>query len=487
MFTNEDKVQIQAKDQTEENVTSQLNRFEKGFPNLKIVAAASVNDGIIRLSEEQITSFIKKYEESEIEVVKFVPASGAATRMFKSVFQFIEDFDGKLIEDKDVVLFFDELEQFAFYRELASAYKKARGESIPKELSEFRHDLVASFLLKSEGLNYGNLPKGLLSFHRYESSVRTAAQEQLQEGLDYAKKNGSVHLHFTVSPNHLDLFSKHIDESIENLGLKKVIDVTFSNQKESTDTIASTRDFRPFRSEGKLLFRPAGHGALLENLNEITQDLIFIKNIDNVVTDRLKEDTIKYKKVLAGVLLDYQNRSFELLKKHDDGLNILDGARGLLKEMGTKGNLSNEALVRLLNRPIRVCGMVKNEGEPGGGPFWVRSDMFDSLQIVESAQIDEKNDQQLKIFKEGTHFNPVDLVCGVKNYKGEKFNLLEYRDEETGFISEKSFKGKKLLAMELPGLWNGSMANWNTVFVEVPITTFNPVKKVTDLLKPNHQ
>lgn len=493
VITELDSKQIEKKGIFHEKFEIQLDRFKNGFKPLSISDPATIGDGILRLSNEEISSLIARYERSELRVLKFVPASGAATRMFKPLYSFAAKFDqtnqsyATLIrEDKKVGRFFTDIDKFAFYPELNRLVEEKTGSNIDQIRNDFRHDQIIDLLLNEAGLNYGNLPKGLLKFHKYENETRTAAQEHLHEGIAYATKNGSVELHFTVSPEHLNFFKSHIEHSAKNF-TDVNIDVTFSIQKPETDTVAVALDFKPFRDEnGKLLFRPAGHGALLENLDDVTADLVFIKNIDNVVPDSKKRETVRFKKALAGLLLTFRERSFHLLERRDTGEDISQEGRSLLHEMGIKG-FSDSEIPRLLNRPIRVCGMVKNEGEPGGGPFWVKNADVESLQIVESAQIDIADKQQRKIFKNGTHFNPVDLVCGLKNYKGEKFNLLDFRDEETGFISEKSFNGRKLLAMELPGLWNGSMSNWNTIFVEVPLITFNPVKTVTDLLKPEHR
>ncbi|MEQ6168359.1 MULTISPECIES: DUF4301 family protein [unclassified Ekhidna] len=494
MFSEEDKNQIVGKGIRIEKVESQLNRFKKGFAPANISKAATVGDGILRLSKEEIDGFQKTYEKAEIEVLKFVPASGAATRMFKTLFAFLEEFDGTESsfesisrEEKKVGKFFQHIDEFAFYDELDRLMQAKKGKSIADAKKTYTHDEIVSLLLTEEGLNYGKLPKGLLSFHKYENETRTPAQEHLFEGMAYANKSNQIRIHFTVSPEHHAAFESHIQNAIAKLDSDSEFSVSYSTQKPETDTIAATPTFEPFRDEaGKLLFRPAGHGALLQNLDEVSADLIFIKNIDNVVPDRLKLETIRYKKALAGVLLNYQKKTFDLLKRHDAGEDICNEGKNLLEEMGVRAFADSE-IPELLNRPIRVCGMVKNEGEPGGGPFWVKNEpAAESLQIVESAQIDKSNPEQRKAFKNGTHFNPVDLVCGVKNYKGEKFSLLNYRDEEAGFISEKSYQGKQLLAMELPGLWNGAMAHWNTIFVEVPLITFNPVKTVTDLLKPTH-
>lgn len=495
MFSEEDLNQIQQKGITQESVLEQLDRFERGFQPINITVAATIGDGILKLSEEDLDFFVKGYERANVEVLKFVPASGAASRMFKDLFSFVDCFDGtkeafdRIISEKeDVGKFFSGLGEFAFFKKLNKKIKEHAGFSVEQALDENKHNVVLDLLLNESGLNYKNLPKGLLDFHAYDDEVRTAAQEHLKEGLAYGKKNGKVAIHFTISPTHRKAFESHISMCLDELKSEAEFSVSFSEQQPNTDTIASTTGYDPFRNEdGNLLFRPAGHGALLRNLNDQSHDLVFIKNIDNVVPDHLKRDTILYKKALAGVLLSYQERAFTLLQENENEGEIKEPGIKLLHEMGIRGSFSENEVVDLLNRPIRVCGMVKNEGEPGGAPFWVEGDNFNSLQIVESAQIDQSDDDQRSKFESGTHFNPVDIVCGLKNYKGEKFNLLNYCDEEAGFIAEKSYNGKKLLAMELPGLWNGSMAHWNTIFVEVPLITFNPVKKITDLLKPNHR
>ncbi|WP_421763788.1 DUF4301 family protein [Ekhidna sp.] len=493
MFTTLDKNQITQKGYDLKSIEAQLERFKNGFTPLQIADPAIIDFGILKLDESEKDSFITKYDKADLEAVKFVPASGAATRMFKPIYSFIEKFDQSSAsfetitrEDKKIGRFFSDIDEFAFYDDLEDLVKNKTGQNIDQIKREYMHDTIAKLLVSEEGLNYGNLPKGLLKFHKYEKETRTAAQEHVYEGIAYVLKNGKVDLHFTVSPEHLNAFKAHIQATTTRLENSKIIS-TFSIQKPETDTIAVTEGFEPFRDQsGKILFRPAGHGAILENLNDISADLIFVKNIDNVVPDYRKNETIRFKKALAGLLLSYQEKSFELLRQRDSGEDITKEGRDLLEEMGIKG-FSDSDIPDLLNRPIRVCGMVKNEGEPGGGPFWVKNGPLVSLQIVESAQVDINDKAQRKIFKKGTHFNPVDLVCGVRNYKGGKFELLDYRDEEAGFISEKSFNGRKLLAMELPGLWNGSMSNWNTIFVEVPLITFNPVKTVTDLLKPTHR
>jgi hypothetical protein len=352
-------------------------------------------------------------------------------------------------------------------------------------------------------MNYGNLPKGLLLFHSYRDGARTPALEHMVEGALYAASNGEVNIHFTVSHDHLPLFRKHIADNLQKLEAKYGVkfNISFSEQKPSTDTIAANPDCTPFRQEdGSLLFRPGGHGALIENLNEIEADVVFIKNIDNVVPDRLKEPTVEYKQLLAGILVSLQQRAFEYLRLLDTGnytnQQLQDIIRFVQRDLCCRKadikQLEDAELViylrKKLNRPMRVCGVVKNVGEPGGGPFLTYNpDGTVSLQILESSQIDKKNEDYMRMFTEGTHFNPVDLVCATRDYKGQHFNLPDFVDPQTGFISQKSKSGRELQALELPGLWNGAMSDWSTVFVEVPLETFNPVKTVNDLLREQHQ
>ncbi|GAB4237373.1 MAG: DUF4301 family protein [Ekhidna sp.] len=476
-FSSLERDQLQQRGISISEIEQQIENFRTGFPFAKLAAPATIGDGIKSYSESEVMSFISEYEDSDKEVVKFVPASGAASRMFKKLFNYLETGE----ENEATREFFDHIRNFAFYRDLKNACEKDAIE-IEKQPRE-----VIAKLLTEQGLGYGSLPKGLLKFHVYDEEVRTPAQEQVIEGLGYAQKGGGIKLHFTVSPQHLDKWKNHL--SAVKARLKHVeIDASFSIQKPSTDTIAVDMDNQPFKTdEGTFLLRPAGHGAILENLNDLEADIIFIKNIDNVVPDRLKEATIQNKKMLAGVLLHYQKRVFQLLSKHDNGEDIFVEGVELLHALGVKGEIDKDRVASLLNRPTRVCGVVKNEGEPGGGPFWVEKGEEISLQIVESAQMNKKDPDQKRIFKKATHFNPVDVVCGVRDYRGKKFDLLEYRDLTTGIITEKTHQGRSLKAQELPGLWNGSMANWNTVFVEVPLSTFNPVKSVLDLLRPQHR
>ena len=430
------------------------------------------------------------------KVVKFVPASGAASRMFKDMFAFVDANYDKPTTDFEKK-YFDHVEKFAFYDELNKVCLKIEGKGIKDLIAEGRYKAVAANMLKAEGLNYGQLPKGMLLFHKYEDGARTPMEEHLVEGALYAASNGKAHVHFTVSHEHLDFFEKKVAEKADGYAKQYGItyDISFSEQKPSTDTIAANADNTPFRNaDGSLLFRPGGHGALIENLNEIDADIVFIKNIDNVVPDRLKPETVEWKKIIAGLLVNLQKQAFEYLRILDKGateqeLNeIADFVKNYLCIDPKTAKVDADYLRTKLNRPMRVCGVVKNVGEPGGGPFLTyNQDGTVSLQILESSQIDTKNADYMKMFTQGTHFNPVDLVCAIMDYKGRHFNLPNFVDKTTGFISSKSKDGKELKALELPGLWNGAMSNWSTVFVEVPLGTFNPVKTVNDLLREQHQ
>lgn len=505
MLSPEDLKQIAEKGITEEQVATQLEEFKKGFPFLKLEAAAGIGRGVIAPADSERADYIAKWEAYKAEgkkIVKFVPASGAASRMFKDMFAFLgADYDEPRTDFEKK--FFDNIEKFAFYDELNAACVKNEGKDIVALVAAGNYKAVVANMLESRGLNYGQLPKGLLLFHRYEDGVRTPLEEHLVEGALYASSAGEANVHFTVSHEHKDLFEKKVAEKKDKYVAKFGINynISFSEQKPSTDTIAANPDNTPFRNaDGSLLFRPGGHGALIQNLNDIDADVIFVKNIDNVVPDRLKNDTVTYKQLIAGILVTLQEKVFSYLRLLDSGeysnSQIEEIIRFVQNDLCCRKpdikNLEDADLViylrSKLNRPIRVCGVVKNVGEPGGGPFLTyNQDGTISLQILESSQIDKSNTEYMKMFTEGTHFNPVDLVCAVKNYKGEPFNLPDYVDKTTGFISSKSKNGKELKALELPGLWNGAMSNWNTVFVEVPLSTFNPVKTVNDLLREQHQ
>lgn len=456
---------------------TQLKNFREGFPFLPVTRAASCGDGIRVLDAAGIEQAAARYDRAKesLRVVKFVPASGAATRMFKDLFEFVREgrrtaVVGELLANR---------RRFAFWPELRTI--------IGDDADELRtvENIVA------EGLRYGETPKGLVSFHRYGDEVRKAVEEHLVEGAQYAAAGGEVKIHFTVSPEHLTRFEALLAEKIpgyeSRFGVKYRI--SFSVQDPSTDTLAVNPDCTPFRrADGRLLFRPAGHGALIGNLGKIDADIVFVKNIDNVTTNARRSDTVLYKKALAGVLLALQERIFEYLMALEvPGAELEPIAAFIENELCVKlpKDYGTALLRQVLDRPIRVCGMVRNEGEPGGGPFWVAgADGLETLQIAESNQIAP---EKRELMRSATHFNPVDLVCSFRTSKGGRFDLREFVDPATGFISRKSDGGRELLAQELPGLWNGAMARWNTVFVEVPITTFSPVKVVTDLLRPEHQ
>lgn len=505
MLSQEDLKQIALKGMSEEQIETQLEQFKTGFPFLKLEAAAEINRGIMAPDKDKRATYEKAWTNYKAEgrrVVKFVPASGAASRMFKDMFAFLDaDYDVPTTDFEKH--YFDNLENFAFYGALDEQCRKNEGKSIKELTAEGNYKAVVANMLEAKGLNYGQLPKGLLLFHKYENGPRTPMEEHLVEGALYAASNGEAHVHFTVSHEHMPLFRKMVEDKADiyakTYGIK--YDITFSEQKPSTDTVAANPDNTPFRTdEGRLLFRPGGHGALIENLNEIDADIIFIKNIDNVVPDRLKGDTVEYKQVIAGLLVTLQQKAFDYLHLLDTGIYIHDQLEEIIRFVQQDlccrkqdiKNLEDAELViylrNKLNRPMRVCGVVKNVGEPGGGPFLTyNQDGTISLQILESSQIDKSNKEYMEMFTKGTHFNPVDLVCAVKDYKGQPFNLPDFVDKSTGFISSKSKNGKELKALELPGLWNGAMSDWNTIFVEVPLSTFNPVKTVNDLLREQHQ
>ncbi len=485
MLSEKDLAQLSKRGITLAEVNQQVDFFKSGFPWMNLEKSASIGNGIFQFSQEQLQEFIARFDQqkSALSILKMVPASGAATRMFKSLFEFLST--GQ--ENKECAKFFDELDHFAFYPEL-------------KELIEANDDSaeILNKLLGSAGMNYGQKPKGLLSFHSYSDGARTPLEEHIVEAAAYASNGQKARLHFTVSPEHRMGFEDLVKQLVQKWETKTGIqfEITFSEQKPATDTIAVNPDNTLCReSDGSLLFRPAGHGALLENLNDLKADVIFIKNIDNVVPDGLKQPTIEYKKALGGLLL-WILEGIEHLDKQLQENPSETTIKEALKEMATYlgfvpasnfaalSQTEKVAKIReVLARPTRVCGVVKNTGEPGGGPFWCQDAKGNfTLQLVESAQIDMKNEDQKAKFHQASHFNPVDLVCATRG-----LNLLNYRDMNTGFITDKTKDGKELKAMELPGLWNGAMSDWNTLFVEVPLETFNPVKTVTDLVRPAHQ
>lgn len=506
MFTDADKKQIESRGISIARVEHQLEQIKQGFPFLRLEGAASVEMGIVVPNETEQQIARQKWEdykkEGKHKVVKFVPASGAASRMFKNMFAFLTaDYDTPSTDFEKK--FFADIKQFAFFKTLDKKCQSNHGKTVDQLITEGNYKAVVANMLNNEGMNYGQLPKGMLLFHNYKDDARTPMEEHLVEAALYASVDGEANIHFTVSHDHLDLFEKKVAEKKDYYEQKFGIhyNISFSEQKPSTDTIATNPDNTPFRNEdGSLLFRPGGHGALIENLNDIDADIVFVKNIDNVVPDRLKAETVLWKQIIAGVLVETQQKAFAYMQALDSGSynhsKLEEIIRFVQRDLCCRNadlkHFEDAELVsylkRKLNRPIRVCGVVKNVGEPGGGPFFAyNADGSVSLQILESSQIDKSNAYYVKMFTDGTHFNPVDLVCAIKDYEGNAFNLVDYVDESTGFISSKSKNGRELKALELPGLWNGAMSDWNTIFVEVPLSTFNPVKTVNDLLRDSHQ
>ena len=507
MLNDKDKQLIASKGITEPVIEAQLKRFETGFPWLRIEAAATVGHGITRLDAKQQAQCVKLWKEfqgSGASIEKFQPASGAASRMFKNLFAFINE--GKAAPETDFERqFFENITQFAFYGQLNKTCVNLYQSNVTELMGAGRYADVLRALLLPEGMNYGSLPKALLKFHRAAAgTVHTPLEEHLEEGAQYAAdSHRRVRIHFTVSPEHREAFERLIDAKAPLMEQVWGVayDITLSEQKASTDTIAVNMDNTPYRDSGdNLLFRPAGHGALLENLNERDADIVFIKNVDNVVPLRLRSVGTRYKKILGGYLVTVQRQVAKYLEALDRGDVKTADLKAMLRYVRQTLCISDKATDEMddaalaawlrdkLNRPIRVCGVVPNEGEPGGGPYLAyNADGSASPQILESAQINPDDAAAVEMMKGGTHFNPVDLVCYIKDYKGIKFDLRKFVDPETGFISIKSKDGVDIKALELPGLWNGSMSNWNTIFVEVPIDTFNPVKTVNDLLRPTHQ
>lgn len=506
MLRPEDLEQLNQKGITEEQVEAQLARFRTGFPYLTINDAARPGQGIVVLDDDQRKAAVARWREYLAdggEVCKFVPASGAASRMFKALFEFVDGDEDVPAPGSAVEKLIADIDKLAFVADLNTTTQALYGKSVHQLIDEKRFKELIAAIIKPEGMNYGGLPKGLLKFHSYPDGSRTPVEEHLTEGAQTAANGaGIVNLHFTVSSNHRKLFEQKLAEVIpatEKRTGKKFV-VTMSEQKPSTDTIAVNPDNTPFEEDGHLLFRPGGHGALIANLNDIDSAVVFIKNIDNVVPDSLRGTTVEYKEVLGGYLMQLRDQVEEYLTALGTG----NYTRGTLQKMVgflhfnfsvtdrriDKMNDTELAMYLHLkfSRPLRVCGMVRNEGEPGGGPYIaVNPDGSASLQILESHQIDTSREDYRRMMASATHFNPVDLVCYIKDIHGRKFDLPKYVDPATGFISEKSSHGKPLRALELPGLWNGAMSDWLTAFVEVPIATFNPVKTVNDLLRPAHQ
>lgn len=502
---DKDLKQLEDKGISTEELQSQIERFTNGVPDVEVVKHAGIDDGIIRLDETDIQTFIKVYDEkNDIDVLKFVPASGAATRMFKALHQLLsevevqeKDIDEKLQHKEFKILqpLFNHIDNLAFYEDalkIASSKTKDFEHLSKKEKSL----VILKHAIAEDGLNLGNLPKGLIPFHEYKDKTLTPFEEHLEESTAYAEKNGKVKLHFTISEGLDDEFQKVLHQYLKDQANDDVkYNVEYSYQKPSTDTIAVNEDNTPYRDEsGQLFFRPGGHGALIYNLNQLEADVIFIKNIDNVSKKHEdKADTTTYKKALGGLLLKLKKQLDKYLSALESGTVDEEMFSDIKKFMTEKLNTANpadtiEELFQQLYKPLRICGMVINDGAPGGGPFWIKDkDGRVSLQIVETSQMDLNNQNQKKILENATHFNPVDIICSTKDHKGQKFDLLEYVNKDRAFIAKKSVNGVPIKALERPGLWNGAMEYWHTIFVEVPSSTFNPVKTVADLLKPAHQ
>ena len=505
-FSKTDMQQITSRGQTPANILSQIGVFQRGIPYTHLHRPCTVDDGIVVLQPSAMEALGEGYHQAVAagRVTKFVPASGAATRMFHTLLSYCEHPEtGDSATEKEVLHFLNNLRQFAFYDDLQNVVHR-HASKIETLLTAGRYTDLLSYLLTSQGLNYANLPKILLKFHRYGDHCRTPFEEHIVEAAAYARDSHHVaRLHMTVTPAHAEAVQAHIEASrkrYERAGLS--YDISLSVQSPTTDTIAVDLDNQPFRDEqGHLLFRPGGHGALLANLQALAGDIVFIKNIDNIVPDHLRETTYRYKRALGGYLVAMQQQIFAYLEHLAAGQveaelleEIMAFARQQLAIVLPPGlqhaprHAQIDFLHDRLNRPIRVCGMVRNEGEPGGGPFWVEhADGSLSRQIVETSQVETTSPEQRAILAAATHFNPVDLVCGVRDYRGQPFDLQRFADPDTGFISHKTHAGRPLKALELPGLWNGAMAFWNTIFIEVPLSTFSPVKTVLDLLRPEHQ
>lgn len=511
-FSHEQLNQINSRGISLQEVNRQIDIYHRGISPVILHRPASPGEGIEVFSEKEIEIYSdiwnKGFENSS--VLKFVPASGAASRMFKKLFEAQLEYQ-KLNENQDYIInrmpeisdFFAKLIEYPFHRDLEEICTR-KDLKINTLLSEKKYADVLALILNQDGLNYGFLPKGLLKFHKYGVRARTPLEEHLIEASGYLKDSrDQVFLHFTVSPEHRIHFESLSGQLIkwykENFNLN--FEISFSEQDPSTDTIAVSMDNKPFVShDGKLLFRPGGHGALLKNLQNISQSIVFIGNIDNVAPDRIKDLRIRYKKLLGGILIQRVQKIHSFMDRLDSDFSarlrteIVDYTREFISPEkadrlnSSDGNDFKMLTINIYNRPVRICGMVKNTGEPGGGPFWIKNSIGDiSKQIIESSQVEMNNDQQKALFNSSSHFNPVDLACYTRDYKGNKFNLNSFIDHEMTFVAIKSQEGKDVKTLELPGLWNGGMAGWITFFVEVPAETFSPVKTVFDLLRPEHQ
>ncbi len=499
-FGRSDIKQFKEKGIANELVSSQIDILKRGIPHLKLIRPCTIGDGIDVVQKDNFEKLANLSSVAALSgrTMKFVPASGAASRMFKSLVQ---------SDQKSFEHFKRNVGKFAFYDDLKAAMLKD-SLHIEDYVSKNKTNEIEDYLLTKKGLDYFNLPKGLIKFHRYPDHTRTAIEEHLVEAASYTRdSNNTCHIHFTVSMEHQLVIERYLEkvidryESYHSDEARIVYDINFSFQASYTDTIAIDRNNNILRDDqGTIVFWPGGHGALLANLNALEADIVFVKNIDNVVPDNRKKDTYLYKKMLAGYLVELQSEIFNHLKTLSIGktdlrdidhiIQFVQNRMFLIPPQELKNSTKEEKvkyIYKVINRPTRICGMVRNTGEPGGGPFWIENaDRSVSMQIVESSQVDMNSFEQSNIWKNSTHFNPVDIVCGVRDHNGHAFNLKQFSNADAGFISQKSYQGDPVSVLELPGLWNGAMADWNTVFVEVPISTFSPVKTVNDLLREEH-
>ncbi|MNX28015.1 Trifunctional NAD biosynthesis/regulator protein NadR [compost metagenome] len=513
-FSSADFVYIYNKEIPFATILKQLDILKNGITKSNLVSPGTINNGILSLSQDEFEEKAVFFDsqKKKLKIKKFVPASGAATRMFKFLRTFLNDFniEKETInayinrkKDKELPIFIVAMEKLPFFEAVYSKLKEIYTDFDTLD-RDYKNYYFIKLLLSADHFDFANKPKAVLPFHKYKTHIANPIEEHLNECAHYASSNQLSNLHFTVTEAHQNLFEQAVElvkEKVEkDSGIR--ININYSYQNKATDSIAVDLENNPVRDNkhNALVFRPGGHGALIENLNELESDIIFIKNIDNVIQNHIEKITL-YKKALAGVLIEIQQKVFSYLKAIDKQEIKEDNIDEIIRFLSDNLNVEMTSdfskftfenkiskIKELLDRPIRVCGMVKNEGEPGGGPFWVMNNKGAvSLQIVEASQVDVNTKKQNKILKEATHFNPVDLVCGIRNYKNNKFDLLQFVDENAGFIVEKNFEGKTVKSYELPGLWNGAMANWLTIFVAVPLITFNPVKTVNDLLKAAHQ
>lgn len=510
-----DRAQLENLNITVETFEEQLHNFEVGFPKINLVKPATVQHGIWKLTPKEAQKAEKYFENhaKNFKMSKFVPASGMASRMFKDVYTFITTFEESEANYNDFIqgqsfqsirFLIENLQRLPFYTHLIEVLKK-QGYYL-KDLQAMRQfKTILKSIVEESGLGYGSYPKALLPFHTYKQHeqivTRTALQEHLVEPLHYLNYDNTIRLSFTIGQDYATAFEKHLTrvKTAYETQYKTTFKLNYSFQASHTDIVAVDENNKPFRlPDGQLLFRKGGHGALLDNLNNCKDDLIFVKNIDNIAHESKQKPSYHWKKILGGTLMKVQKEIFDLLKRLED--NTIQDLDWVLKRLFKDYNITlpesyfqleqsekRAYLKQVLNKPIRVCGMIVDTGHAGGGPFWVKAaDGNQSLQIVEGAQIDQSDLKQLKILKKSTHFSPVDIVFSTKDYRGKPFNLLDYRDPKTGFITTKSLEGKVLKAQELPGLWNGGMAKWISIFIEVPKETFTPVKTVSDLLKDGH-